>query len=240
MSKFLVTKTLHAGPWYTKSSLSRPQLLLLLNPTPNLHLRLPYHHPLRLTLPMDLTPLPSLRVSKHHIPPYLLLPNSSGTNKPLLIYHSAFHPLSSVSPEAVEAHLRSVGVVVPQWLYTMYNTTHFHSTTHEVLVVVSGKAKLCFGGEDNPERVEVTVGGGDVVVIPAGVGHRLLEDLSSSREGEEGEEEEFEMVGSYPKGKQWDMCYGREGEEEKVKGIAGVEWFGGDPVYGDRGPVLDV
>ena len=112
----------------------------------------------------------------------------------------------------------------------MYSTTHFHSTSHEVLCVASGKAKLCFGGEDNPKRIETEVEKGDVIVVPAGVAHRLLEDLEGS----------FTMVGSYPKGKSWDMCYGKPGEEDKVKSIEKLGWFERDPVYGDNGPVLDV
>lgn len=89
---------------------------------------------------------------------------------------------------------------------------------------------MCFGGEENGGRVEQEVEKGDVMVVPAGVGHRLLEDLSDG---------EFEMVGSYPKGKEWDMCYGKCGEGKKVEGIKKVEWFKKDPIYGDEGPVLD-
>ncbi len=85
-----------------------------------------------------------------------------------------------------------------------------------------------FGGEDNPKRVETDVQKGDVIVVPAGVGHRLLEDLKGG----------FEMVGSYPQGKCWDMCYGKEEEEEKVKAISGLGWFEKDPLYGKIGPVL--
>ncbi|KAH8902123.1 hypothetical protein BR93DRAFT_982527 [Coniochaeta sp. PMI_546] len=184
---------------------------------------------------METTPLPQLRVSRHTIPSHAGLPNSSATGKPLLIYHAAFGPKDRVTADAVEGHLQGVGAVLPQWRYGMYATTHFHSTAHEVLVVVRGRARLCFGGEGNPGRVEVGVGVGDVVVVPAGVGHRLLEDLGGgSGEGR------YEMVGSYPPGCRWDMCYGREGEEEKVRGIKGLGWFERDPVYGDEGPVLDV
>jgi len=109
----------------------------------------------------------------------------------------------------------------------MYSTTHFHSTSHEVLCISSGKAKLCFGGEKNPFRVEASVKKGDVVIIPAGVGHRLLDDFNS----------DFEMVGSYPNGKNWDMCYGENGEEEKFEGISSLGWFEKDPLYGEEGPV---
>lgn len=111
----------------------------------------------------------------------------------------------------------------------MYSTSHFHSNTHEVLSIYAGSAKLCFGGEANPSRVEVVVEKGDVVVVPAGVAHRLLEDLG-----------DFIMVGAYPGGKDWDMCYGREEEAEKVKAIAHLGWFEKDPLYDREGPVLDV
>jgi uncharacterized protein YjlB len=110
----------------------------------------------------------------------------------------------------------------------MYSTSHFHSTSHEVLAVFSGSAKLCFGGEENPQRVESVVEKGDVMVVPAGVAHRLLEDKGG-----------FQMVGSYPKGCHWDMCYGRKGEEEKVEAIKKLKWFERDPIYGDEGPVLN-
>jgi uncharacterized protein YjlB len=73
------------------------------------------------------------------------------------------------------------------------------------------------------------VGKGDVIIMPAGVAHRLLNDLEGG----------FQMVGSYPKGREWDMCYGKEGEEEKVKGIKALGWFDRDPIYGDKGPALD-
>lgn len=112
----------------------------------------------------------------------------------------------------------------------MYNVSHFHSTSHEVLCIASGRAKLCFGGEENPGRVETVVGQGDVVVVPAGVAHRLLEDL----------ERDFLMLGSYPTGKDWDMCYGTADEEDKIQKIEDLEWFSADPVYGSEGPVLHV
>ena len=89
---------------------------------------------------------------------------------------------------------------------------------------------LGFGGEDNPERVEINGALGDVIVIPAGVGHRLFDDFHSG----------FEMVGSYPKGKQWDMCYGKEDKEKKIQGISDLGWFKKDPLYGDEGPALDM
>ncbi|KAI0599492.1 RmlC-like cupin domain-containing protein [Biscogniauxia sp. FL1348] len=180
---------------------------------------------------MPPNPVASLRVSRHQIPAYNLIPNTSILNKPLLHYHEAF-PRATVTASAIESHLTSIGVVEPQWRFTMYSATHFHSTTHEVLCISHGKAKLCFGGEDNPSRVEKVVEKGDVLVLPAGVGHRLLDDMTVGGG--------FEMVGSYPPGCQWDMCYGKKEEEASVRNIGKLAWFQKDPIYGDRGPALDV
>lgn len=176
---------------------------------------------------MAVAPLRGLQVSFYSIPSFNLIPNTSLQNYPLLIYHECFP--QSTSAAVIESHLRSTGVVEPQWRYTMYNTTHFHSTTHEVLCVVSGRAKLCFGGEENPGRVEAELKKGDVIIIPAGVGHRLLQDLDGG----------FEMVGSYPKGEYWDMCYGMEDEKAKIEGIKDLGWFEKDPIYGVEGPALE-
>ena len=175
-----------------------------------------------------LTPLKDIKVSSYQIPTFGRLPNTSIQKKPLMIYHSAFE--KSASASTIEDHLTSVGVVSPQWRYTMFSQSHFHSTTHEVLCVAQGKANLCFGGEENPKKVETVVEKGDVMVVPAGVAHHLLEDIGGG----------FSMVGSYPIGKSWDMCYGHEGEEDQVKGIGSLGWFQKDPIYGEEGPSLQV
>lgn len=78
--------------------------------------------------------------------------------------------------------------------------------------------------------MEINVLKGDVVIVPGGVGHRLMEDIDGG----------FEMVGSYQIDKTWDMCYGKEGEEKKVEAIANLEWFSVDPLYGKEGPAVDV
>lgn len=132
---------------------------------------------------LRLTPLSDLKVLSHLIPAYQLTPNTSLQSKPLMIYNSAFP--AAVTASQIETHVSTIGVVDPQWRYTMYSRSHFHSTAHEVLVIAHGKAQLCFGHEHNPQRVEAVVAKGDVIVMPAGVAHRLLEDLDGS----------FEMIG---------------------------------------------
>jgi uncharacterized protein YjlB len=110
----------------------------------------------------------------------------------------------------------------------MYKQHHYHSTTHEVLVVASGSARLFFGGEGNPKGVRQEVTKGDVMILPAGTGHAMEQDLGG-----------FSMVGSYPVGADnWDHCTGSEGKgaEDRIKGL---KWFARDPIYGHEGPVLN-
>ncbi|PSR79492.1 hypothetical protein PHLCEN_2v7017 [Hermanssonia centrifuga] len=173
----------------------------------------------------ELTPLLSLRVSTHQIPRYGHFPNTTIHNRPLIIYHNAFESVTSASQ--IESHLKNVGVCIPDWRSTMYEKSHFHSTTHEFLVVASGKARLLFGGEQNPKAAGIDVQAGDAMLVPAGVAHRLLEGS-----------EDFEMVGSYPaEAEKWDMRYGGEvGTESR---IAALRWFTEDPLYGMNGPVTN-
>ncbi|KAI0090776.1 hypothetical protein BDY19DRAFT_984418 [Irpex rosettiformis] len=103
---------------------------------------------------LSITPLTSLRTTRHSIPRYARFPNTALQHKPLLIYHAVFP--NDTTPAQIESHIRAVGVCEPQWGFSMYKTSHFHSTTHELLAVLSGRATLLFGGEDNPGRVEET------------------------------------------------------------------------------------
>lgn len=186
---------------------------------------------------VPLTPLTSLQVSSHQIPAHLSnqVPNTSIQHKPLLIYHGPFpaSSLASLTPEQIEAHINGVGVCKPMWRYPMYPEDHFHTTAHEFLVIDRGRARLNFGGESCPGAVVVELGKGDAILIPAGVSHRLVEDLNEGGA--------FEMVGSYMvDSDHWDLCYGQPGEEEHVANIKSLPWFTRDPLYGDGGPAVKV
>lgn len=111
------------------------------------------------------------------------------------------------------------------WVNSVFPYHHYHSTSHEVLCVVGGWARITFGG---PEGETIEVGAGDVVVIPAGVGH--------CRESSGGG---FSVVGAYPKGQEsYDLRTGEEGERPGVlENTRGVPLPETDPLFGGGGPL---
>ena len=174
------------------------------------------------------TPLSSLTVLKYGNPEYNLIPQSV-QNHPLLIYRSCFPDWASASE--VKSHLLSLAVVDPHRTGTLLIRDHFYTSTHKVLCVTVGQALLRFGGEGNQHKVDVEVGKGDVVIIPAGVPHRLLKDIGR----------DLEIVESYPKGTNVDSDSRRLGsrpQQTHLYIIASLAWFARDPIYGDQGPVL--
>jgi uncharacterized protein YjlB len=111
------------------------------------------------------------------------------------------------------------------WRDGIYAFHHFHSTTHEVLGVARGSAAVRLGGEGGDA---LDLAAGDVVVIPAGVGHKL------ERAGDG-----FLVVGAYPDGRAWDVCRGEPAERAKVlANLARVPLPAADPVFGGDGPLV--
>ena len=110
------------------------------------------------------------------------------------------------------------------WRNGVFPYHHYHSTSHEVLAVYSGWAVVLFGGEPGSQ---VEVSPGDVVVIPAGVGHKLIRASG-----------DFSVIGGYPQGRSWDMCYGKPEERPAAdRRIAEVPLPQTDPVTGPDGPL---
>jgi uncharacterized protein YjlB len=57
------------------------------------------------------------------------------------------------------------------WRNGIFPFHHYHSNAHEFLGIAAGTADVRFGGEGGRT---ITVGPGDAVLIPAGVGHKRV------------------------------------------------------------------
>ena len=150
------------------------------------------------------------------------IPNNAAL--PLLLYRQAV-TLPEDDPATVFESLFTANGWPAAWRNGIYPFHHFHSTAHEALGVYSGSAIARFGGESG---VAVTVSAGDVVVIPAGVGHKGLEASA-----------DLGIVGAYPSGTGPDLCRGAPGERpDSLDAIARVTTPNRDPLYGTEGPLL--
>ncbi len=110
------------------------------------------------------------------------------------------------------------------WRDGIYDFVHFHSMIHEVLGVARGSATLRLGG--NKGRT-VKVSAGDVIIIPAGVGHECLKASN-----------EFLVVGAYPPSGTYNECRGSFQEHEQaIKAIRRVGVPKQHPLYGSRQPL---
>jgi len=143
---------------------------------------------------------------------------------PFLVYPGALELPGDDPAAACEALFEANGWG-GSWRDGIYPFAHFHSTAHEVLGICRGEAKVRFGGNAGIVR---TVRPGDVVVIPAGVGHQNLGGA------------DLLVVGAYPQGQRWDLCYGKPEERPRVlRNIERVPLPATDPVYGTDGPLVE-
>jgi len=114
---------------------------------------------------------------------------------------------------------------VSSWRNGIYDYHHYHSTAHEVLGVTRGTGRVQFGG---PSGITIPLEAGDVVIIPAGVAHKRIES-----------EDDFEVVGAYPEGQQYDIKKGDKDDRPKAdENIKRVPLPQSDPVYGIDGPLI--
>jgi len=143
------------------------------------------------------------------------IPNS---RYPLLVYRQAFGARGPAGATWLEQHFAAQNWT-NSWRNGVYPFHHYHSTSHEVLGVYAGSAQLQLGGEQGRA---VAVQAGDILVIPAGVGHKKL---SASPD--------FGVVGAYPDGRTWDVLRGAPGERPQAdRTIAALPRPSTDPLLG--------
>ena len=148
---------------------------------------------------------------------------------PLLVYPQALDSSEQDSSRCKE--LLAENGWGGAWVDGVFSYHHYHSNAHEVLCVVGGSASIAFGG---PEGETVEVAAGDVVVIPAGVGH--------CNRGSEGG---FAVVGAYPRALDARHAFALEhhpdveGERPEVlENIRNVPLPKSDPLSGEKGLLL--
>ncbi len=145
---------------------------------------------------------------------------------PLLVYQQAV-PVEGGDPASGFERLFARHAWADSWRDGIYPFHHFHSTAHEVLGIARGRATVLFGGEAG-EALEIEPG--DVVVIPAGVGHKKLEGSG-----------DLLVVGAYPDGQDWDLREGDPDEwDEVTANVAVVPLPSQDPLHGSKGPLTEL
>jgi uncharacterized protein YjlB len=104
------------------------------------------------------------------------------------------------------------------WVNGVFDYHHFHSTSHEALAVIAGRATIELGG---PQGQAFDVSAGDVIVLPAGTGHRRARDAHG-----------FRVMGAYPAGQEdYDLL--READDAARARLAALGPPPSDPVGGD-------
>jgi uncharacterized protein YjlB len=146
-------------------------------------------------------------------------------NLPLVTYRNAVVLGGAFDPAAVFEEIFAANHWRDSWRDGIYDFPHFHTMTHEVLGIARGNAKVQFGGA---KGMVLTVKAGDVVVLPAGTGHRRLSASS-----------DLLVVGAYPQTGRYDQPTPDEADHEKaVAAIRKVKPPRADPLYGKEGPLL--
>ena len=151
-----------------------------------------------------------------------IIPNNA--RFPVLVYRAAVKLLDKrYDPAVVIDTLFERNGWGKSWRDTVYDYVHYHSRIHEVMGVARGTATLEFGGIKGRQ---FKVKAGDVAILPAGTGHRLI---TSSRD--------FLVVGAYPADGTYDECTDIRERVEAAKRIAKTRRPRADPVYGRSGPL---
>jgi uncharacterized protein YjlB len=143
------------------------------------------------------------------------IPNS---NLPLLIYRRVSKRYGPDLADWMEAVFSRNGWK-NIWRWGIHPYHHYHSNTHEVLGVFSGQAMLMIGGTKGKA---LSVGPGDVLVVPAGVGHRCISYSN-----------DFCVIGAYSNSRTPDLNKGLPEERPRADmQLANVPLPESDPLAG--------
>lgn len=149
------------------------------------------------------------------------IPNSP---LPVLVYHDVADVAAGAASCEALFHGNGWG---NSWRSGIFDFHHFHSTAHEVLGIAAGATDVILGG---PSGQQFAIRAGDVLVLPAGTGHRRV----GSRSG-------LLVVGAYPRGQDWDLRRGDPAEHDEVlANLARVALPDTDPVAGATGPLVEL
>ena len=160
-------------------------------------------------------------VECHHLEDDGSIPNNA--RLPLLLYRRAL-ALPVEDPATLFEERFTANGWPAAWRNGIHPFHHYHSSAHEALGVFRGHATALFGGEHG---VTTRVSAGDVVVIPAGVGHKALEWSA-----------DLGIVGAYPARSRPDLCRGAPEERPGcLAAIAALATPARDPLYGAGGPL---
>lgn len=119
----------------------------------------------------------------------------------MVIFRQVFSLDPEMGADWLEGHFTENGWS-NAFRWRVYDYHHYHSNTHEVLGMYAGNALLHLGGE-NGQQISVSLG--DVVVLPAGTGHK---SISHS--------DDFAVVGAYHGGIEPDLI---RLEDERPEGV---------------------
>lgn len=152
-----------------------------------------------------------------------LIPNSP---LPLVLYRNAFSAIGEAGASFLESTF-DANCWPGSWRDGIYNYQHYHTTSHEVLGVYDGEATLHVGGEWGQNLCLET---GDVVIIPAGVGHKLVESTS-----------DFAVVGACSTGQPYETLRGEAADRPLAdQKIAKVPLPTHDPLMGAHAGLVGV
>ena len=146
---------------------------------------------------------------------------------PLVVYRAAIAVAGERDPAASFEHAFGRHGWGDGWRNGIHPFLHFHTGTHEVLGIARGRATVEFGGAKGRA---LTVEAGDVIVLPAGTGHRRV-DASG----------DLLVVGAYPGNGAFDQK--RPGQVDHATAraaIAKVPLPEMDPVHGRDGPLMEL